>query len=158
MSDAIVIRAMRPDDLVDVLAIEHVAYSTPWPESSFRGLLDRDDADLFIAEIGGEVAGYAVCWAVLEQGELGNIAVSPRWRRRGVATRLLSAVIEAMRDRGVVELFLEVRLSNDAAQQLYRRFGFREVGRRRGYYTSPVEDALVMRREIERPGTGPSTD
>ncbi len=172
---------MRAEDLPAVLEIERVAYSTPWPESSFRGLLGRADTALFVAEVGGEagsgpgsaaesdpgagpgsgtgsgtvarIAGYAVCWAVVDQGELGNIAVAPTWRRHGVGRLLLEEVIQAMRDLGVRELFLEVRISNTGAQSLYRQYGFLEVGLRRGYYASPVEDALIMRRALEQ-GSG----
>jgi ribosomal-protein-alanine N-acetyltransferase len=148
---------MRAEDLPAVLAIEKVAYSTPWPESSFRGLLGRMDTALFVAEVrtdtatdgGAMVAGYAVSWAVVDQGELGNIAVAPGWRRRGVARRLLEQVIDAMRELRVRELFLEVRLSNTGAQSLYRQYGFREVGRRPAYYASPTEDALIMRKVME---------
>ncbi|HEX7091378.1 MAG TPA: ribosomal protein S18-alanine N-acetyltransferase [Longimicrobiales bacterium] len=148
MRDRVVIRAMRPDDVPRVLEIEVESYSTPWPEASFRGLLRRRDAALFVAEAGDELVGYAACWIVLDQGELGNLAVAPRWRRRGIGRRLLDAVIDEMCARAVRELFLEVRVSNTAAQRLYRSRGFREVGRRRHYYNRPVEDALVMRREV----------
>jgi ribosomal-protein-alanine N-acetyltransferase len=145
------VRPMRTADLPFVMAIERVAYSTPWPESSFHGLLDRPDTALFVAEAASprEIAGYAVSWAVADQGELGNIAVAPAWRHRGVGRILLEQVIETMRHWGVRELFLEVRTSNAIAQTLYRQHDFYEVGRRRGYYSSPTEDALVMRRAIE---------
>jgi ribosomal-protein-alanine N-acetyltransferase len=149
---------MRAEDLPAVLEIERVAYSTPWPESSFRGLLGRKDTGLFVAEVAPDpsdhttpptIAGYAICWAVTEQGELGNIAVAPAWRRRGIARLLLQEVIEAMRALRVRDLFLEVRTSNTGAQDLYREFGFQEIGFRRGYYESPTEDALVMRKGLE---------
>jgi ribosomal-protein-alanine N-acetyltransferase len=148
---------MRVEDLPAVREIEQVAYSTPWPESSFRGLLSRLDTGLFVAEavpdenppVDPKIAGYAVCWAVADQGELGNIAVAPELRRRGIARLLLEEVIEAMRALDVREIFLEVRISNSGAQDLYRQYGFREVGLRRGYYASPTEDAIVMRKLIE---------
>lgn len=164
MNDSVKIRPLTSDDIPAVLRIEQVSYSTPWPETSFRGLIGRSDTALFVAEVvrpqgdGGaaklaeppaEIAGYAVSWAVLEQGELGNIAVAPAWRHQGVARQLLERVISAMRERGVHELFLEVRLSNTIAQHLYRKYGFHEVGLRRAYYSSPTEDALVMRLLIE---------
>lgn len=164
MKVSVNVRPLISDDIPAVLRIERLAYSTPWPETSFRGLIGRADTALFVAEIvrpqgdgGGsaqthppaEIAGYAVSWAVLEQGELGNIAVAPAWRHQGVARQLLERVIAAMRGRGVRELFLEVRLSNTIAQQLYRKYGFQEVGLRKAYYSSPTEDALVMRLMIE---------
>lgn len=140
---------MEPGDLDEVLAIEQASYSVPWSRSTFAGLLDRSDADLFVAAARGRVVGYAVCWAVLDQAELGNIAVAAPYRRRGVATRLLTAVLARQRERGVREVFLEVRASNRAAQRLYERFGFGLVGIRAGYYSQPTEDALVMVRTLE---------
>lgn len=148
MSDEIRVRRMREADLERVLQIEHESYSTPWPESSFRGLLRRSDATLLVADTNATVAGYAVSWAVLDQGELGNIAVAPEYRRRGIARVLIETVIDDMKDRGVRELFLEVRVSNVPAQTLYDQYGFEVIGRRRNYYENPVEDALVMRRMV----------
>ncbi|HET9982889.1 MAG TPA: ribosomal protein S18-alanine N-acetyltransferase [Longimicrobiales bacterium] len=140
---------MGTADLPRVMEIEYACYSMPWNESTFRGLLRRSDADLFVIETAGVVAGYAVFWSVLDQGELGNVAVSPEWRRRGLARRLLDAVFARARERRIREVFLEVRVSNLGAQDLYRRYGFREVGRRRNYYMEPVEDALVMRKDLD---------
>jgi len=147
--DHVTIRRMRSDDLPRIMEIETASYGAPWAESSFRALLRRADAALFVADSRGTVAGYAVCWAIADQGELGNIAVAPEWRRRGLARRLLTTVIETMRARGVRELYLEVRPSNDVARHLYETFGFVEVGWRPDYYTAPVEDAVVMRKLLE---------
>ncbi len=139
---------MRVADLARVMEIELVCFTMPWSEATFRGLLRRTDADLFIAEHAGEIAGYAAFWAVLDQGELGNVSVAPGWRRRGIGQKLVNAVLTRASERGVREVFLEVRVSNVGAQNLYLQYGFAEVGRRRNYYLEPVEDALVMRKEL----------
>jgi ribosomal-protein-alanine N-acetyltransferase len=123
----------------------------PWSEATFRGLLRRSDADLFAAEANGRVVGYAVFWAVLDQGELGNVSVAQAWRRKGIARQLIDAVLGRAGERGVREVYLEVRVSNLGAQKLYQRYGFREVGRRRNYYLDPLEDALVMKLEVGPP-------
>lgn len=143
------IRAMESADLPRVMEVERLAYTMPWTEATFRGLLRRRDADLFVAEMDGLIAGYAVFWAVLDQGELGNVASAPEFRRRGVARALIDAVLARAAERGVREVFLEVRISNAGARRLYESYGFKEVGRRRNYYTEPMEDALVMKREVE---------
>ena len=144
------VRRMEMHDLGRVMEIEHQSYTMPWTDATFRGLLRRADADLFVAETAeGALAGYAVAWAVLDQGELGNVAVAPEWRHRGIAHHLLDAVIRRCNERGVKELFLEVRVSNSTARQLYLSYGFRDVGRRRNYYMEPVEDALVMRKDLD---------
>ena len=130
--EEVTIRRMEAHDLGRVLDIERRSYTMPWTEATFRGLLRRTDADLFVAEtLELDVTAYAVFWAVLDQGEL------------------LDAVARRARERGVRELFLEVRVSNNTARQLYQSYGFREVGRRRNYYMEPVEDALVMRKDLE---------
>ncbi|MGK7313567.1 MAG: ribosomal protein S18-alanine N-acetyltransferase [Candidatus Longimicrobiales bacterium M2_2A_002] len=144
----IVIRPMEPGDLDAVLAIERTSFAVPWTPSTFRSLLKRHGSGLWVAVAGGRVAGYAVVWAVLDQAELGNVAVAAGHRRQGIASRLVDTVVEWLRERGVRELFLEVRESNEAAQRLYAAHGFERVGRRKGYYTRPREDALVLRRAV----------
>jgi len=148
----VAIRPMRPEDLPRIMEIERASYTAPWPEASFRGLLGRADASVHVAEIDGRIVGYAACWAVLEQGELGNIAVAPEHRGRGISKTLMDAVIDDMRARGVRELFLEVRVTNDVARNLYERYGFEEIGCRPDYYTAPVEDAIVMRKRLDARG------
>lgn len=143
------IRKMRGGDLKRVMQIELATFTMPWSESTFRGLLRRSDSDLLVAEISGEVAGYSVFWAVTDQGELGNVAVAQEHRGKGIGTRLVEAVLELAAERGVAEIFLEVRRSNAGAQNLYKAFGFFEVGKRKNYYLEPVEDALVMKKTLE---------
>lgn len=139
------IRGLAADDLPRVLEIEHASFSTPWRETTFRSLLKREDSDLFLAEWEGQPVGYAVCWTTLDQSELGNVAVANEVRGRGVGRALVGEVIRRVGERGAAECFLEVRVSNAAAQALYRACGFEVVGRRPRYYSRPVEDALVMR-------------
>ena len=143
------IRTMRSADLPQVMLIELSTFTMPWSEATFRGLLRRRDSDLFVADIKGEIAGYAVFWAVLDQGELGNVAVDESHRGQGIGSKLIQAVLERAADRGVREVFLEVRKSNVGAQDLYKTFGFSEVGRRKNYYLEPLEDALVMKKIID---------
>jgi [ribosomal protein S18]-alanine N-acetyltransferase len=143
-----VLREMRVDDLPAVLEIELESYTMPWTESTFRGLLRRRDADLVVAEAAGRVVGYAVAWSVLDQAELGNVAVTAGQRRRGLGRILVEEILRRTAARGVREVFLEVRPSNPGAQRLYALLGFRLVGSRTNYYQQPTEDALVMRVEL----------
>ena len=142
------IRTMRSADLPQVMLIELATFTMPWSEATFRGLLRRRDSDLLVADVKGEIAGYAVFWAVMDQGELGNVAVDESHRGKGIGTKLIEAVLNRAGDRGVREIFLEVRKSNVRAQDLYKAFGFSEVGRRKNYYLEPLEDALVMKKTI----------
>lgn len=146
----VVIRAMTSEDLSAVIAIEHASYTMPWGDDTFRGLLRRSDAEALVAERHGRVIAYAIYWWVLDQAELGNIAVAEPERRSGIGEAMVCSVIERALRRRLREMFLEVRPSNPTAQRLYERLGFIQVGRRRHYYVRPTEDALVMRRALER--------
>ena len=152
MSDApeaeLVIRDMTRTDLMAVMSIEQTSFSMPWRETTFESLLQRSDADLIAAVADGRLVGYAVCWTILEQAELGNVAVDAEWRNRGVGLKLVQAALERVRRRSAEECFLEVRESNRTAQSVYQKCGFRSIGRRRRYYSNPTEDALVMRASL----------
>lgn len=150
------LRPMEPADLEAVVAIEERSFSAPWSRSAFERLLAQPTAGALVAEEGRDVAGYAVFWTVADEAELGNLAVRPEARRRGLGRRLVRAVGRAARRAGAATLYLEVRESNEAARALYRELGFRNVARRRGYYRSPPEDALVLRRGLGEPVGSPS--
>lgn len=150
------IRQLRPEDLPAVLRIEEASFEAPWSEWAFRALFRRRDAVLLAAELpagvdreDGEGAwtmvGYAAAWFASGEGELGDLAVAPDARRRGVGRALVRAVKEETRRRGGTGLFLQVRESNEAARSLYLDEGFKRVGRRKRYYRSPAEDALILR-------------
>jgi [ribosomal protein S18]-alanine N-acetyltransferase len=145
---AVVIRDLSLDDLDAVLEIEIVSFSTPWRRDTFEGLIRRSDTDMIAAIQDDTLVGYAICWTVLDQSELGNVAVTQEVRGRGVGRRLVHEVLERVRKRGSKECFLEVRVSNTGARKLYEEIGFTAIGKRRGYYRKPVEDALVMRVEL----------
>lgn len=142
------IRSLKQDDLPRILQIEQASFSVPWRQSTFEGLLRRSDTDLLGAERGGELIGYAVSWTVVDQAELGNIAVAPEARGDGAGAVLLNAMMQRLAARGARECFLEVRVSNQTAQRLYTRHGFEVIGERPRYYTQPLEDAFVMRLSI----------
>jgi ribosomal-protein-alanine N-acetyltransferase len=136
---------MTPADVERVARIEADAFTSPWKADTFQTLLERPGAELWVLEDPeAGVVAYAVVWCILDQGELANIAVAEPFRRRGYGAWLLSRVVEVARERGVESLYLEVRASNGRAADLYRVFGFKEIGVRRDYYDHPREDALLM--------------
>ena len=144
-SPVVLLRDLALEDLPQVLEIERASFSTPWRRNTFEGLLRRPDADLIVAVMDDRLAGYAITWTIMDQAELGNVAVTPLARQRGVGRILVEAALQRVRGRGAGECFLEVRESNGVARRLYESLGFEAIGRRRRYYSSPVEDALVMR-------------
>ena len=151
-ADPVTLRPMREDDLTRIAAVEREVFSDPWPESFFLGEISQPQVHARVAEQGGELAGYSVAWLGAGTGHLGNLAVVPGRRRRGIARRLLAELLDRACALGCEALSLEVRVSNFAAQGLYRAHGFRLAGWRRGYYRDTGEDALVM--EWRPPATG----
>ncbi|TMQ72463.1 MAG: tRNA (adenosine(37)-N6)-threonylcarbamoyltransferase complex dimerization subunit type 1 TsaB [Candidatus Eisenbacteria bacterium] len=143
-ADPVTLRPMAPTDLPAIAQVEREVFSDPWPESFFLGEITRPHVHAFVAESGGALAGYSVAWLAAGTGHLGNLAVLPGHRRRGIARRLLTHLMADATAQGCEGIALEVRVSNFAAQGLYRAHGFRLAGLRRGYYRDTGEDALVM--------------
>ena len=144
------VRRATVEDLPDVVALERQCYSDPWTPGAFASLPDNPAVYFVVARQAdsGPLTGYAIAWHVLDESELANLAVQPSSRRSGVGALLLDATLENARQESVKRVYLEVRESNVAARRLYASRGFSEVGRRKKYYRSPDEDALILRREV----------
>ncbi|HCT56124.1 MAG TPA: ribosomal-protein-alanine N-acetyltransferase [Gemmatimonas aurantiaca] len=154
---AVYIRAMSPDDVDVVSGIEARSFSDPWPPNAFTVLLRRAHARLRVAvDAQGSVVGYCALLIALDEREVANICVDPSVRGKGVAGVLLDEALASADETLASAVFLEVRESNTPARRLYAARGFRMVGRRRGYYQHPDEDALVLRRD--RPRTSLDTE
>jgi [ribosomal protein S18]-alanine N-acetyltransferase len=136
---------MRRRHLRSVLRIEELVYPRPWSHSLFLSELAlRGSRAYFVARVGRDVVGYAGLMLSGDDGHITTIAVDPVHHRHTIGTRLLLVLAREALARGARNLTLEVRLSNRAAQDLYRRFGFGPVGVRKNYYQETHEDALVM--------------
>jgi ribosomal-protein-alanine N-acetyltransferase len=136
---------MTLDDLDEVLAIEKASFHTPWSRGAFRYELTQNRvARSLVSRAGSELLGYLCLWEIGHEIHVTNLATHPDVRRHGVARVLLGAVLDDARGRAVTLAFLEVRPTNTEALGLYERFGFRVIGRRKGYYFDTGEDALVM--------------
>ncbi|MGA8050644.1 MAG: ribosomal protein S18-alanine N-acetyltransferase [Burkholderiales bacterium] len=136
---------MRDADLADVAAVESAIYSHPWTRGNFADSL-RARYQCFTLRSGGALIGYFVLMVAPGEAHLLNLSVAAAHQRKGQGTALLGEVMRLARELGARTLFLEVRPSNLGALALYRRFGFRRVGVRRGYYPAQEgrEDALVL--------------
>jgi len=144
---AVEIRALALSDLDGVEDIEHRSYDTPWSRSMFAGELAKPASLCLGAFEDDQLAGYLIVSRYVDAWHIMNIAVSPDFRRRGIATALLQRLFDLTDDRSQRGYTLEVRVSNDGAITLYERLGFTARGIRRGYYTDNREDALIMWRE-----------
>ena len=142
-------RPMRFEDVPLVVEWEKRLFPNPWAPQHFVAEISNSGVSVpLVLEWDGEFAGYAVAWLVADELHIANIAVVPKFRRRGVATATIEHLLGLARRRGCTYAQLEVRASNAPAIALYRKLGFRTVGVRRGYYEKPREDALVMAKEL----------
>lgn len=140
-----------PQDLDGIMAIEHDAFSAPWTRKMFEVELESNPFGrlLTVRRIlpdgqSSGLLGYICFWVVFEELRLMTLAVDRSVRRQGVATALVRQALQQGASLGAVRVVLEVRASNEAAQELYKRMGFQQVAVRARYYTNPVEDAVLM--------------
>jgi ribosomal-protein-alanine N-acetyltransferase len=142
---SLLIRKMVMADVPDVHAIDVGSFTLPWPERSLRfEVSDNPAARCWVAELDGAVVGMMVLWQIVDEAHIATLAVHPDFRRRGIAKRLLVHALQAAYLEGGRSTYLEVRESNQAAQAMYQKFGFEEVGRRMRYYKDNGEDAILM--------------
>lgn len=150
-----VIVPMDRSHLSQVAQLERECFSAPWSEEMLADVLYDPQASFIVAEDGeGGVLGYAGLHAVLDEGYIDNVAVEQAARRHGVADALLD-VFCRFGQAHLAFLTLEVRASNAPAIALYQKHGFQEVGRRKGYYNNPKEDAILMTKEFDHDPENP---
>ncbi len=142
---------MQEKDIKQVHEIDRLSFSLPWPERSFRFELNENPSTrLWVAEAHGQdgtprIVGMLVMWVIIDEGHIGTIATHPDYRHLGVGRKLLAKSLLEASQEGLVQVFLEVRRSNLAAQRLYESFDFKVDGIRSHYYRDNGEDALLMR-------------
>lgn len=144
---------MTAKDIETIAAIERVSYTSPWTRRMFESeLWENPFSFAYVAreEEHRRIVGYVLFWLVYDELHLMNVAVDPAWRRRGIGEELVRFALETGGRRGVRIATLEVRVSNQTAQSLYRKFGFYQVGVRRNYYREPKEDALLLQHDFAR--------
>jgi ribosomal-protein-alanine N-acetyltransferase len=147
------LRSMSVADLPEVMDLEHTLFpEDAWSEAMFRAELAAKPGSrhFVVADDAGAVAGYAGLITAGGEGDVVTIAVHPQRWGLGIGSALLTELIEEARRRGCRRLFLEVRADNPRARKLYERFGFVEVGVRKGYYPPSGVDAIVMRLEMAK--------
>jgi len=136
-------------DIDAVLLIEEASFTSPWTREMYLAEFENRGISFFyLAKTSlGDIIGFCSFWRVLDELHINNLAVMPEYRRAGAAAALLARVLEDGAKMGARRATLEVRHSNEPAQRLYERFNFTIAGVRRGYYTNPVEDALILWKE-----------
>jgi ribosomal-protein-alanine N-acetyltransferase len=142
--DPVSIEPMRRGDVDTVSAIERRSYATPWHENAYHTELSNRSAAYFVARLDAMVIGYAGMWVIMDEAHITTLAVDLPYRGRKIGERLLQALMEEATSRGADRATLEVREHNIPAQNLYRKYGFRDAAIRKNYYTDNNENALVM--------------
>ena len=142
------ISPFQAEDAHEIAELEKLCFSSPWSETELLASACLSYAVYFTARLDNGIAGYAGMYIAADQGVINNIAVFPQYRRRGIASALIEALAAEGRSRGLSKLCLEVRASNAAALSLYEKNGFYRVGLRRGYYTAPKEDAVLLDKDL----------
>lgn len=140
----IMYRTMTPADVPFISRLEEETFSMPWSSESFLQMISKEDTRYYVAEEDGQLLGGCGLWMIAGEGNITNVAVTKDARRRGVGTGLLMHLMEEGDREGVTAYTLEVRVSNEAAIQMYRKLGFVSEGIRPGFYEKPVEDAMIM--------------
>ena len=156
IAGALHIRRAVEADVNAMVAIERASFSDPWTASAIASTLRYAHMRVLVAEERGELGGdgagrplgYVVAMVAGQEAEIADLAVSPDARRRGIGRALIDRLLADLEAEGVESVFLEVRESNRGARALYESRAFRGIGRRRGYYRLPVEDALLLKREL----------
>lgn len=145
-SECITIKRMTPEDIDGVITIEEQAYGDHhWSKDSFMNELNNELARYYsLFNKNNELCGYAGCWHILDEAHITNIAISANHRRKKYGEALLKRVIDDCYLEKIKYITLEVRVSNQAAINLYTKYGFTSFGTRKGYYQNNNEDALIM--------------
>lgn len=129
--------------------LEQQCFSIPWTREQLEAELPDGHHEFLVAEAGEEVLGYVGMMYVLDEGYISNVAVAPGYRRRGIGAALITELLRRAEALALAFVTLEVRESNVPAAALYESFGFAPVGRRKGYYDAPKEDAILMTRYLK---------
>ena len=156
-----VLRPMSVASLDGVLELELAVYPFPWTRGNFVDSLVAGYTAWTLNHVDGDLVGYCVAMPGAGEMHLLNITIAPAARRRGHARRLLGELARLCRSRRATRLWLEVRESNGEAREVYRRLGFAQVGRRKGYYPAPEgrrEDAIVMSLDVDAEGATDALD
>lgn len=147
----IIIRKAKLYDVPAMARIERDSFGSPWSaEEITKDVNAGGNVYVAVAECGGEKAGYGEIRNIAGEAQIYNIAIAPEFRREGIGEALLRHMIEKAEGDGCSLVTLEVRSDNDAAMALYKKLGFREVGRRKGYYAKGGEDAILMDLDLRK--------
>ena len=144
------IRKISENDIEAIAYLESEIFSDAWSEKSIKETYENQNACILGAYKEGVLAGYVIFYYVLDEGEIARIAVSPQYRRQGVADQIFAGLLDFCAEKSIERILLDVRISNEPAIAFYRKSGFAEDGIRKKFYENPKEDALLMSVSVVR--------
>jgi len=142
--DSIRIIPLEIEHIEGVLVVDSLSFNIPWSKQSFLEEVHNELAKYVVAINDKMVVGYAGVWIIAGEGQITNVAVHPCFREKGIAGRMLKAIIDICILAKVTGITLEVRKSNASAINLYKKYGFTEEGIRKNFYADNNEDAIIM--------------
>ncbi|OAG27116.1 ribosomal protein S18-alanine N-acetyltransferase [Thermodesulfatator autotrophicus] len=148
ISGKIKIRPARRKDLKAISKIENLSFPTPWPPSLLLAELHKDYSYFWVALLDEKLVGYICFWIIRDEVHLANIAVHPRYRQKGIGSKLLKTFLSFAKRKGAKRVYLEVRARNKLAQKFYQKFGFLKDGIRKAYYQDTKDDAILMSKRL----------
>lgn len=150
----VTMRRMKPEDVSAVAALDRISFSLPWPERSFQYEVTENPAARCWVAVNeqGRILAMVVSWIIVDELHIATLATLPEFRRQGIGAGILTEALRDGRELGARVAHLEVRAGNEAAQTMYRKFGFEVVGRRPRYYRDNDEDALLMSADLRPDG------
>lgn len=141
---SVTISFMQEEDIDGILTVSSLSFSIPWSKTSYIQELSNPIAKYLVAKVDNNIIGFAGTWIILDEAHITNIAVHPNCRKQGIASKLVEELINYCKNKNCTSFTLEVRSSNIAAQNLYKKYGFSEAGIRKAYYEDNKEDAILM--------------
>lgn len=148
MSKTFCIKQPVDEDLQAALNIAVNSFSDPWSLASMKECLHSDNYVFLAVYVDANLIGYIILQVIIDEAQLVNIAVDDKYRRRGYASTLIDKALDLLKSYGYVSCVLEVRVSNSGAIALYRSLGFEKLGIRKDFYSEPLEDAYIMKKEL----------
>lgn len=142
-----IIREMNESDIDGVYELEKLCFPKPWTKKMLSDELIKGESHYIVCVSDDNIIGYAGCLCMPDGADITNVAVSPKFRRNGIAIELLENISNEIKRRNLKQIMLEVRKSNIAARTLYEKLGFSQISIRRRYYSDNGEDAIIMIKE-----------
>jgi ribosomal-protein-alanine N-acetyltransferase len=143
---------MKEEDIESVVEIERACFSIPWTKKAFTDEIKKNKFAIYVvACIEDKVIGYGGMWKIIDEGHITNIAVHPNFRGIKAGSAIVNTLIKIANQKNIKYMTLELRVSNKAAYELYKKFNFKPEGIRKGYYSDDNEDAVIMNNYNPKP-------